>query len=134
SPPSWEFCSAVLCAIVINSIFLQGFLSRKRVIASLVLAGSIATTSLYLARDVVSRLYVNEGYRLFLWASLIWGFGCMMLIILAFWIGKNQRLAASTCAIILSVDAIALFSVPTFSAVVGAKSSPTGVNYLKQHI
>ena len=134
SQPSWEFCSAVLCAIVINSIFLESFPSRKRAIASLILAGSIATISLYLAHDVVSRLHVNKGYSVFLWASLIWGFGSMALIILVFWIGKDRRFAAISCAIALSVDAIALFSVSTFSAVVGAKTYSAGIKYLKQHI
>jgi len=75
SPPSWAFCSAVLCAIVINDISLGHFHSPQKSIGGLLCAFSIAAISLYPAWNLVRELYVLNGYRVFLWVSLSWGFG-----------------------------------------------------------
>jgi hypothetical protein len=135
SAPSYEFCSAVLCAIVINEISSGRLRSHKEFIVGLLVAFSIATISLYPARNLVGHLYVQDGYRVFLWISLAWGFGSMVMVVFAIRLGKDRPVIAGRATmIILVIDAIALFSVPSFSGVNSGQSRSAGVSYLKKHI
>jgi hypothetical protein len=135
APQSWEFCSAVLCAIVINEISSGGLRSRKNFIVGLLVAFLIAIISLYPARNLVGHLYVQDGYRVFLWISLAWGFGSMVMVALAFRLGRARPLIAGRATvIILAIDAIALFSVPFLCRVTGAQTRSAGVTYLQRHL
>lgn len=135
-PPSWEFCSAVLCAIVINDVSSRGlYFFRRNIIVGLLVAFSIAAISLCPARNLVGQLYVQNGYPVWLWISLAWGFGSMIMVALPFWVGKDLPvIAGRAIAIMLAIDAVTLFSVPSFSGVSSGRSGSAGVSYLKQHI
>jgi hypothetical protein len=135
APPSWEFCSAVLCAKVINDLSSAGFHCGRKLIIGPLVALSIPAISLYPGRNLVEQLYVQSGYPFYLWISLAWGFGSMIAVVLAFWFAKDRpTIAARATATVLVVDAVALFCVPSFSGVIGAQSRSGGVDYLKQHI
>jgi hypothetical protein len=79
SAPSWAFCSAILCAIVIDDISLRHFQSNKNSIGGLLFGFSIASVSLFLAWKLVRELYVKDGYSVFLWVSLTWGVGSVVI-------------------------------------------------------
>jgi hypothetical protein len=133
--PSWEFCGAVLCAIVINDLSLAGDHSRRKSIVGVVVTLSITIVSLYPARNLVEQFYVQDGYRLFLWISLAWGFGSVITVALAFHLGKDRPvIAGRTTTIILVADAVIFFCVPSFSGIIGGQSRSAGIDYLKQHI
>jgi hypothetical protein len=135
SPPSWTFCSAVLCAIVINDISLGRLHSPQRSIGGLLFAFSIAAISLYPAWNLVRELYVQDGYRVFLWVSLSWGFGSMLMAAFFFKLAKERpEIAGRAMAALLAIDAIALFSVPLFSGGISTPPLSNGVNYLKKRI
>jgi len=135
SPPTWEFCSAVLCAIVINDISLGRFHTRKGFIGGLLVAFLIAGSSLFPAYKLVKDIYVQDGYPVFLWASLVWGFGSMVMLAVLFKLFQDRyQIAARAVSILLAIDAIALFSVACFSGVTSSHVAITGVNYLKSHI
>ena len=135
SPPSWEFCSAVLCAIVINDIGPETLYSRKKFIVGLLLASSVVTISLYPALDLVRHLYVQSGYGVFLWISLAWGFGTMAIVAFLRRLAYRHPFAGRAIAIVLIVDAIALFSVPSLSGLIDCGDSRSaGISYLKKHI
>ena len=135
SPPSWTFCSAVLCAIVINDISLGHFHSPKKSIAGFLFAFSIAAVSLYPAWHLVRELYVLDGYRVFLWVSLSWGFGSMFMAVFFFKLAQERHdIAGRAIAALLAIDAVALFSVPLFSGIRNAPSLPDGVKYLIKRI
>jgi hypothetical protein len=135
APPSWEFCTAVLCAIVVNDLNSGGFHSRIKLLVGLLAALSIVTISVYPALGLLARLYPQGRYSVFLWSSLAWGFGTVSIVAVAFWFGKvRYTVAARAVAIILAVDAVVLFSVPSFSGTIGGESWSAGVNYLKRHI
>jgi hypothetical protein len=135
SPPSWTFCSAVLCAMVINDISLGHFHSLQRSIGGLLCALAIAAISLYPAWNLVRELYVLDGYRVFLWVSLSWGLASMLMAAFLFKLAKERpAIAGRAITALLAIDAIALFSVPLFSGGTSASSSSDGVNYLKKRI
>jgi hypothetical protein len=134
SPPSWEFCSAVLCAIVINDVGSGRFRSDKKFILGLLFAFSVVGISLYPAWGLVRDLSVQSGYNSYLWVSLSWGFGSMAIAAVCFKLANDRPLmAAHAMAGLLAVDAIALFSVPLFSGATSAFSSFGGLKYLKEH-
>jgi hypothetical protein len=133
--PSWEFCSAVMCAKVINDLNSANLLSGRKLSVGLVAALVILTICLYPARNLVAQFYVHDSYRVYFWVSLALGFGGIIAIALAFRFAQNRPiLAARATAALLLVDAIALFSIPSFSGVIDSKSRSAGVDYLKRHI
>jgi hypothetical protein len=135
SPPSWEFCSAILCAIAINDMSSGGFLSHGRLICGLLFALAIVGLSLYPAWHLVRHLFVQSGYRAFLWVSLSWGFGSIGIAALCFKLSKDRpQIAGRALTILLAIDAIALFSIPLFSGVIDTHHSTAGIKYLKQHL
>jgi hypothetical protein len=135
APPSWELCSAVLCAKVINDLSSAYLHSPRKLIIGLLVALLISTICLYPAHNLVKQFYFHAGYRLYLRTSLAWGFGSMIAVALCFRLAKDQpAIAARAAAAILAVDAIALFCVPSFAGVMGAQTHSAGVDYLKRHI
>jgi hypothetical protein len=135
SPPSWTFCSAVLCAIVINDISLGHFHSLQRSTGGLLFAFSIVAISLYPAWNLVRELYVQDGYRFFLWVSLLWGFGSMLMAAFFFKLSQERHeIAGRAMTALLVIDAIALFSVPLFSGGTSAPSLSDAVDYLVERI
>jgi hypothetical protein len=135
SAPIWEFCGAVLCAIVINDIGSGRFASGKKFIPGLLFVFSVIGISLYPAWGLVRDLSVQSGYSAFLWASLSWGFGSMAIAAVCFKLAKDRHLIAGhAIAGLLVVDAIVLFSIPLFSGATSASFSFGGVKYLKEHV
>jgi hypothetical protein len=135
APPSWEFCGAVLCAKAINDLGSAYVHSPRKLIIGLLAALSISIICLYPAHRLVEQLYVQAGYRLFLWASVAWGFGSMIAIAVCYRLAKDQpMIAARAAAAILAVDAVALFFVPSLAGVIGGQTHTAGVDYLRQHI
>ena len=135
SPPSWQFCSAVMCALVINNIGSGRLPSGKKFILALLLAFSVVAISLYPAWSLVKDFWLQRGYRTFFWASLSWGFGSMAIAAICFKLARyHHRTAGRAMAGLLAVDAIALFSIPLFSGLTSASFSLDGVQYLKEHL
>jgi hypothetical protein len=135
SAPSWAFCSALLCAIVIDDISLRHFQSNKKAIGGLLFGFSIASVSLFLAWKLVRELYVQDGYSVFLWVSLTWGVGSVVMAAFVLKMAEERHeIAGRAMTALLAIDAIALFSVPLFSGVTRAPSSSDGVLYLKKRI
>jgi hypothetical protein len=136
APPSWEFCSAVLCAIAIDDICRGAVQSRRKFIFGMLLVLSIATITLLPARTLVRQLYGQAGYPAFLWLSLAWGLSTIAMVALVVVLAKDYPLLAGRAtAILLTIDAITLFGVPSFSGIINGSQSPSaGVLYLKQHV
>src|SRR5262249_21308872 len=127
--------TAVLCAIVVNDISSGGFHSRIKLLIGLLAALSIVTISLYPALGLLARLYPEGRYFAVLWGSLAWGFGSVSIVAVCFWFGKVRYIiAARALAIVLAIDAVVLFSVPSFAGAIGGQSLSAGVDYLKRHI
>jgi hypothetical protein len=137
SPPSWEFCGVVLCAVAINEIS-QGSLRSFRkfnFVAGLILALGIAVFSLYPGWTVVRDLYSQNGYAPFLWLSLAWGFGSIVVVAFCFILARKRPLAAAhSLTLLLAIDGIALFSVGSFSGLTSNHLLTDGVRYLQDHI
>jgi hypothetical protein len=135
SAPSWEFCSAVLCAIVVNDVRSGRLHPNKALIAGPLCALFIGAISLYPAYKLVRDLYTNAGYPVFFWASLAWGFGSIATVALLLKIFTDRHLVAGRAvAALLVMDAIVLFSVPSLSGLSDSQLATAGVNYLKHRI
>jgi hypothetical protein len=135
APPSWAFCVAVLCAIVINDICLGKLSSRTSVIGGVLFTFSIVAISLYPAWNLIKELYVQDFYRVYILISLAWGITTMVMAGLCFVLAKQRRqIAGIALTVLLAIDAIALFSIPLFAGVTKAPLSCDGVNYLNNHI
>src|SRR5208337_4993343 len=105
------FCSALLCAIVINDISLGHFQSTKKSIGGLLFGISIAAVSLYPAWKLVRELYVQDGYSVFcffFWVSLSWGFGSIVIAGFLFKLAaERHEIAGRAMTALLAIDAIA---------------------------
>jgi hypothetical protein len=135
SPQSWEFCSAVLCAIVINDVWSGRQYSLPKFIAGLLVALSITIISIWPARGLLRALYSQNGFSLYFLGSLTWGIGTLVMVgfLLAFVKGRNL-VAGGVVAALLAIDAIAQFSLPTLYGESGGLSHSAGIDYLKQHL
>jgi hypothetical protein len=111
------------------------FQSNKKAIVGLLFGFSVASVSLFLARKLVRELYVQDGYSVFLWVSLTWGVGSVVMASFLLKIAQERHeIAGRAMTALLAVDAIALFSVPLLSGVTRSPSSSDGVLYLKKRI
>jgi hypothetical protein len=135
APQSWEFCSAVLCAIVVHDISSGCSCSRRKLTVGLLIALSSAIISIYPARSLLEHLYFQNGFSLFFWGSLAWGIGTVVMgaLLLTFFKGRHL-LAGGAIATLLAVDAVALFSLPTLYAQSGGRSRSAGIHYLQKHL
>ena len=134
APQSCEFCSAVLCAVVVTDIYTTGAGSRRKIIVALAMALFLSTISLYPASKLLLNLYPQEGFRVFFCASLIWGIGTIILVsvfLIAF--KSNHLLSGRAVAILLAIDAIALFSLPMLYGENGPVHS-AGIDYLEKKL
>ena len=135
SQPSWAFCSAVLCSLVVNDIVPALFHLRRRRIGAVLCSFLVALVSLSVGLKLMRDLYAHEEYRVFFWSSLIWGFGSMIIIAAVLSLGEDHYLTVRRAmAILLAIDAVALFSVPGFCGITNSYSLPAGIEYLKKHL
>jgi hypothetical protein len=135
SAASWEFCSAVSCAFVINDITSGSFRTSNRLVRGLLVASVIAAFSLYPGYTLIRDVYAQDGYAFFLYASLAWGFGSMLALALFLKLLRNHHLIAGyAVTALLALDAIVIFSVSSFSAVKSSPLMTAGVNFLINHI
>jgi hypothetical protein len=92
-------------------------------------------TSLSFGLQLVRDLYVQPDYRLFFGLSLIWGFGSMIVIAITLIFGEGHHLIVRrTITILVAIDAVALYSLSSFSGVTNSYSLPAGIKYLKKHL
>jgi Bacterial membrane protein YfhO len=123
APTSWEFCSAMICAFMLNEIQSDAFCAHRKVAIAITI-GLVAAMGLYPATTLYKELVSKPLYKEFFWISIMWGFALILAIFVlvccldALPNSKHRVLISRAIGSLLIVDSIALFIVPSFSGVV----------------
>jgi hypothetical protein len=130
--PSLELATIVLAALAVDKL-TRAPAQRRRLFAAglgslaVLLLGAIA------ARSLAQRSGASASHHPYYEAAIVWGVGLVVAVVGAALV-SDQRLRARLLALLVTLDLLVLFAVPTLSAPRSVKIDLAPVEYLQRHL
>lgn len=133
APPSWELAATMLAAFTLDD-WQCGEVGRGILLLALVVVFWIATTAVLVAQPLIAMLLERvPHYAWWLWGSLLWS-GAVAVASGLLLLGAPGWRRGLTLAALLVFDALAVFTVPGFSAPRHAELDRGPVRFLARNL
>lgn len=131
--PSWELAVIVLAAFAVDD-WRCGAASGRAVLLAAVVAFGTGAAAILAAQPLFTGLLVRAPhYAPWLWGSLLWSSGVSVAAALLL-LGSPRRRRGIAVATLLVLDALAVFTIPGFSASRRAELDTGPVRFLARHM